>query len=80
MKTLVAIFSLLLIVSCSPQKTEEKYKLGELTFEVTGSEEAKAAFKKGHLLLHSFEYPDAAEAFPLRPFQPGARHRCSLVL
>lgn len=63
MKTRVAIFSLLLIVSCSPQKTEEKYKLGELTFEVTGSEKAKAAFKKGHLLLHSFEYQDATEAF-----------------
>jgi tetratricopeptide (TPR) repeat protein len=63
MKTSVAILSLILIASCSPQKTEEKYKLGELTFEVTGSEEAKAAFKKGHLLLHSFEYPDAAEAF-----------------
>lgn len=63
MKTPVAIFLLLLIVSCSPQKTEEKYKLGELTFEVTGSDEAKAAFKKGHLLLHSFEYQDAAESF-----------------
>ena len=63
MKTIGAILSLLLIFSCSPKKTEEKYKLGELTFEVTGSEEAKAAFKKGHLLLHSFEYQDAAEAF-----------------
>jgi tetratricopeptide (TPR) repeat protein len=63
MKIPIAIFLLFLIVSCAPQKTEEKYKLGELTFEVTGSEDAKAAFKKGHLLLHSFEYPDAAEAF-----------------
>ena len=63
MKTVGAILSLLLIFSCSQKKTEEKYKLGELTFEVTGTEDAKAAFKKGHLLLHSFEYQDAAEAF-----------------
>ncbi|HEU5289518.1 MAG TPA: hypothetical protein VFU05_02670 [Cyclobacteriaceae bacterium] len=59
----LAIFLLILIVACSPQKKEEHYKLGELTFDVTGSEDAKAAFKKGHLLLHSFEYQDAAEAF-----------------
>jgi tetratricopeptide (TPR) repeat protein len=63
MKTLVAIASLLLVVSCTQQKTEEKYKLGQLTFDVAGTEEAKATFTKGHLLLHSFEYQDAAEAF-----------------
>ncbi|HEY3429617.1 MAG TPA: hypothetical protein VGK39_03000 [Cyclobacteriaceae bacterium] len=63
MKTLIAISTLLLIVSCSSKKTEETYKLGQLTFDVTGREEAKAAFVKGHLLLHSFEYQDAAEAF-----------------
>lgn len=63
MKTLVAILSVLLMVSCSTKKTEEPYKLGELTFNISGKEEAKAAFMKGHLLLHSFEYQDAAEAF-----------------
>lgn len=63
MKTPIAILLLMLIVSCSSQKAEEKYKLGELTFDVTGADEAKAAFKKGHLLLHSFEYQDAAESF-----------------
>jgi tetratricopeptide (TPR) repeat protein len=62
MKTLGAIVSLLLIISCSSRKAEE-YKLGQLTFDVTGSEDAKAAFVKGHLLLHSFEYQDAAESF-----------------
>jgi tetratricopeptide (TPR) repeat protein len=51
-----------LVFACSTEK-KETYKLGQLTFNVTGKEEAKAAFMKGHLLLHSFEYQDAAEAF-----------------
>jgi tetratricopeptide (TPR) repeat protein len=59
-------FTLLLLfvffISCSTKEAKE-YKLGELTFEVTGSDEAKKIFKKGHLLLHSFEYQDATEAF-----------------
>jgi tetratricopeptide (TPR) repeat protein len=56
------IFAMGLLFSCSPRENKE-YKLGELTFDVTGSEEAKAIFKKGHLLLHSFEYQDACEVF-----------------
>lgn len=63
MKLLIAISGLLLVASCSPKKSDEPYKLGQLTFDVTGKDEAKAAFVKGHLLLHSFEYADAAEAF-----------------
>lgn len=63
MKIIAAVlFTLMLMVSCSTQK-QETYKLGQLTFDVTGTEEAKAVFMKGHLLLHSFEYQDAAEAF-----------------
>ncbi len=63
MKTYVAIaISLLFIFSCSTKRNEE-YKLGQLTFEVTGLDEAKPSFRFGHLLLHSFEYQDAAEAF-----------------
>jgi hypothetical protein len=61
MKTLLTIFSLVLIVSCSTKKGEETYKLGQLIFDVTGKEKARPAFMKGHLLLHSFEYADAAE-------------------
>ncbi|MEL6945722.1 MAG: hypothetical protein AAFO82_23955, partial [Bacteroidota bacterium] len=38
-------------------------QLGAVNFEVTGSEEAKPYFEKGLLLLHSFEYADAREAF-----------------
>jgi tetratricopeptide (TPR) repeat protein len=56
------IFAMGLLFSCSPRENKE-YKLGELTFDVTGSEEAKEIFKKVHLLLHSFEYQDACEVF-----------------
>ena len=38
-------------------------KLGEIEFTVTGSETALPHFKKGLLLLHSFEYDDARESF-----------------
>lgn len=52
----------LLSVSCSsPPKKEDT--LGELTFDISGSEEAKPLFLRGHLLMHSFEFTDAAEAF-----------------
>ncbi|GJM34705.1 MAG: hypothetical protein DHS20C18_37060 [Saprospiraceae bacterium] len=37
--------------------------MGEIDFQTTGLEAAQADFKKGLLLLHSFEYPDAREAF-----------------
>lgn len=37
--------------------------MGKLTFEIIGSNEAKPLFQKGHLLMHSFEFTDAAEAF-----------------
>ncbi len=37
--------------------------LGETTFENSGSPEAQAPFLRGLLLLHSFEYDDARDAF-----------------
>ncbi len=37
--------------------------LGTLTFAVTGNEEAQPIFEEAMLLLHSFEYADAGEAF-----------------
>lgn len=53
---------LILISACSsPQKEEEK--LGTVYFEVTGSKEAIKDFEEGLLLLHSFEFDDAAIAF-----------------
>jgi tetratricopeptide (TPR) repeat protein len=55
-------FILLLFVSCaSPQKNDNN--LGELTFDISASKEAKPLFLRGHLLMHSFEFTDAAEAF-----------------
>ena len=37
--------------------------LGTLTFPNSGAPEAQDAFIRGALLLHSFEYEDAREAF-----------------
>jgi hypothetical protein len=51
------------IAACSSRKEQPKDQLGEINFEVTGKDAAQPSFKKGLLLLHSFEYADAAEAF-----------------
>jgi pentatricopeptide repeat protein len=45
------------------QPTKEEANLGEIEFDVTGSEEAAPFFHDGLLLLHSFEFEDAAEKF-----------------
>jgi len=42
---------------------ESEYTLGNAYLDVNGLEEAKQHFEKGLLLLHSFEYWDAADAF-----------------
>lgn len=55
------VFLFVFTVCSSPPKKEEA--LGKIVFDVTGSEEAKKLFIKGHLLMHSFEFADAAEAF-----------------
>lgn len=58
---LVFAFFSMLILSCD--RKESKAHLGQITFDVTGSDDAQPDFKEGLLLLHSFEYADAAEAF-----------------
>ena len=50
-------------MSCTSNSKNTKDNLGEIDFTVSGKEEAKPVFKKGMLLLHSFEYADAAEEF-----------------
>ncbi|MBA4058300.1 MAG: hypothetical protein C0490_26520, partial [Marivirga sp.] len=55
------VFLSLFIACSSPPKKEDA--LGKITFDVSGSEAAKKLFIKGHLLMHSFEFVDAAEAF-----------------
>ncbi len=47
----------------STDTVQKGSKLGDVSFEVTGAEVAQAAFEKGLLLLHSFEYEDARAAF-----------------
>jgi tetratricopeptide (TPR) repeat protein len=54
----------LFLSSChNAQEQAETAHLGELSFAAKGNEAAQPLFKKGLLLLHSFEYADAAEAF-----------------
>jgi tetratricopeptide (TPR) repeat protein len=54
---------ILIIISCKPGNKTEGEQLGEIAFAATGADKAQPAFTKGMLLLHSFEYEDAAEAF-----------------
>ena len=64
--SLISILVLSLIAtSCQDSETGETNEahLGIIDFEVTGSEEAKVRFNEAMLLLHSFEYSDAEEAF-----------------
>ncbi|MCI0415155.1 tetratricopeptide repeat protein, partial [bacterium] len=51
------LFFLFVSVTCAQQN------LGTIDFPATGKEAAQPHFLRGVLLLHSFEYPDAREAF-----------------
>ena len=51
------------VAGCKPGGTSDNPHLGQLHFDVTGLPEAQPDFKEGLLLLHSFEYADAEEAF-----------------
>ena len=56
----------LIVAACSAPKEEqisEEDSLGVLNHQFSISEKAKEGFEKGLLLLHSFEYEDAREAF-----------------
>lgn len=56
-------FFALLYNGCKTKISKSPDQLGEISFTVTGKADAQPAFKKGVLLLHSFEYADAAEEF-----------------
>ena len=58
-----AIQAILLIIFFGCTSTKETDKLGSVYFDVTGSKEAVKYFEEGLLLLHSFEFDDAATAF-----------------
>lgn len=54
-----------LCIQCADKKDRitEESNLGEVKFDVSGSEAAIPLFHEGLLLLHSFEFEDAAEKF-----------------
>ena len=56
-----AVVAVLLFGAGAAQAQTEA--LGSTDFETSGAPEAQPAFLRGLLLLHSFEYEDAAEAF-----------------
>ena len=65
---LVALIS----AGCSSQNNNSKDQLGDIHFTVTGKDEAQPVFEKAVLLLHSFEYVDAAEEFQkVQKIDPG---------
>ncbi|WP_455169583.1 hypothetical protein [Aegicerativicinus sediminis] len=64
MKSNYFLAALLLFLNCKEnESTTETHQLGEVDLSVTGKKEALPSFQKGLLLLHSFEYEDAREAF-----------------
>lgn len=56
-------FTIVISLGCSRGNKKNNNHLGEVNFTATGKSEAQPAFKKGILLLHNFEYADAAEQF-----------------
>ncbi|MEZ5042355.1 MAG: hypothetical protein R2828_20820 [Saprospiraceae bacterium] len=54
------LFLLLFFSNCRPS---EEVHLGTISFTASGAPAAQTHFEKGLLLLHSFEYDDAREAF-----------------
>jgi len=76
MRYLIVLFLASFIFACNPatQSSEDtntsesttensETQLGDIQLKVTGAEAAQPHFEKGLLLLHSFEYEDAREAF-----------------
>lgn len=61
--TQTVLYSLCLFVLAACTAPKDNGKLGSIYFDVTGSEEAIKHFEEGLLLLHSFEFDDAATAF-----------------
>ena len=62
MKRLGILLFAVLIIGCKKNETP-KHQLGVVNLEISGQSEAIPLFEKGLLLLHSFEYEDAREAF-----------------
>ena len=62
LKIFSILFCVIFFIQCEPT-TPSVPKLGSTDIQVTGSADAMPFFRNGYLLLHSFEYEDAAEQF-----------------
>ncbi|MEM9549042.1 MAG: hypothetical protein AAGA77_23850 [Bacteroidota bacterium] len=67
MKTHVLLLfaTIIFCIQCKekPAEPTDDMSLGDVTIEITGTDEAREYFQEGLLLLHSFEFDDAAEKF-----------------
>lgn len=63
MKFILSCIVLALVLSCGHKEKKPSHQLGVAHLEVSGNPEAQKHFEQGLLLLHSFEYVDAREAF-----------------
>ena len=65
MKNYLFLVLIITIQACKPTPIIEtpESNLGEIHIEVSGSDEAVPVFTEGMLLMHSFEFKDAAEKF-----------------
>ncbi|HEY7113660.1 MAG TPA: hypothetical protein VIA45_12075 [Thermoanaerobaculia bacterium] len=65
-------FAAVLLAAASVVSAQAPARLGKIDFPTSGSPEAQAPFRTGALLLHSFEFEDAAAAFrQAQEIQPG---------
>lgn len=62
MRTFAFIIAFILMIGCKENTPRTEF-LGMVDLEVTGNSKAVTQFERGLLLLHSFEYYDAREAF-----------------
>lgn len=60
-----AIYVFISIFYLSAVGIAQEYKLGKINFIATGDEVAQPYFEKGLLLLHNFEYKEAAQEFEM---------------
>ena len=72
MRILPALLLLTATAATAASATAANQDLGKTEFPTSGSPAAQEHFLRGVLLLHSFEYPDAREAFrAAREIEPG---------
>ena len=65
-RLLLLTFILISFIACKSDHShqeETQSHLGDVTMDVTGADKAQPYFKEGLLLLHNFEYDDAAAQF-----------------